>query len=79
MVSVDLTEEQEVTDEDGCTAGYCLSLPGRTLYLTPLLAMKTFRKRGNKDGAIKAFYRLEEEGLGKVLEVAGSKGSLAVI
>lgn len=64
-------------DEDGNTAGYCLSLPGKTLYLTPLLAMK-FRKRGNKDGAIRAFYRLEEEGLGKVLEVAGSKGNLAV-
>jgi len=34
------------------TAGFCLTLPGRTLYLTPLLALKKFRKKGNKDGAV---------------------------
>ena len=34
-------------DEDGNTAGYCLSLPGKTLYLTPLLPMKKFCKRGH--------------------------------
>ena len=76
--SADVVEELGVTHEDGCMAGYCLSLPGNTLYLTPLLAMKKFLKRGNKDGAIRAFYRLEEEGLGKVMEVGGSKGSLGV-
>ena len=38
----------------------------QTLYLTPLLALKKFRKKGNKDGAIRAFYRLEEEGLGRI-------------
>lgn len=76
---VDLTEEiVDVGEDDACTAGYCLSLPGRTLYLTPLLAMKKFRRRGNKDGAIRAFYRLEEDGLGKVLEISGSKGILTV-
>lgn len=47
-------------DEDGNTAGYCLSLPGKTLYLTPLLPMKKFCKRGHKNGAIRAFYRLGE-------------------
>lgn len=62
----------------GNTAGYCLSLPGKTLYLTPLLPMKKFCKRGHKNRAIRAFYRLEEEGVGKVLEVASSKGNLAV-
>jgi len=43
-------------------AGYCLTLPGRKLYLTPLLRIKKFRKRGNKDGALSAFYQLEKEG-----------------
>lgn len=64
--------------EENNTAGFCLTLPGKRLYLTPLLAMKKFRKRGNKDGAIAAFYQLEEQGLGKVLEVAGGKGTSAV-
>lgn len=60
------------------TAAYCLTLPGRKLYLTPLLAMKKFRKRGNKDGALTAFYQLQAEGLGKLLEVEGSKGTSTV-
>ena len=60
------------------TAAFCLSLPGKTLYLTPLLVLKKFRKRANKEGAIRSFYRLEEEGLGKVAEVTGNKGTLFV-
>ena len=64
--------------EEDSTAEFCLHLPGKILFLTPLFAMKKFRKKGNKDGAIRAFYRMEEEGLGKVLEVAGSKGTSAV-
>ena len=31
-----------------------------------------------KEGALRAFYKLEEDGLGKVLEVATSKGSQCV-
>ena len=69
---------EEVKDVEGSTAAYCLSLPGKTLFLTHLLSLKKFRKKGNKDGALRAFYKLEEEGLGRVLEVAGSKGSLCV-
>ena len=65
------------SSEDEATAAYCLTLPGRKLYLTPLLSMKKFRKRGNK-GAIRAFYKLEENGLGKVLELSGSKGTSTV-
>lgn len=57
---------------------YCLALPGRKLYLKPQLAMKKFRKRGNKRGAVEAFYYLEKEGFGKVLEVTTSKGSTVV-
>ena len=44
-------------------------------FLTPLLAQKKFCKRGNKEGTLKAFCQLEEDGLGKPLEVTGSKGS----
>ena len=50
-----------------------------TIHLTPLLKEKKYRgKRGNKDGAIRAFYQLEEEGLGQVIEVEGGKGSSTV-
>ena len=57
-------------DVEGSTAAYCLSLPGKTLNHSHLLSLKKFRRRGNKDGELRAFYMLEEEGLGKVLEVA---------
>lgn len=40
--------------------------------------MKKFRKRGNKEGALAAFYQLEEDGLGKLLELQGSKGTSTV-
>ena len=40
---------------------------------------KKLRKRGNKDGALRAFYQLETEGLAKVLEVGcGSQGTSGV-
>lgn len=74
---MDLAESTPVS-QDVETSGFCLTLPGQTLYLTPLLALKKFRKRGNKDGAIRAFYRLQEEGLGKVLEIGGTKGTSSV-
>ena len=64
--------------DDDATAAHCLKLPGKTLYLTPLLAQKKFRKWGNKEGAIRAFYQLEAEGLGTTLEVGGSKGTALV-
>jgi len=51
------------------TALFCLMLPGKKLHLKPLLAMKKFRNRGNKRGAVEAFYYLENEGLGKVIEL----------
>ena len=43
--------------DDDATAAYCLQLPGKVLYLSPLLATKKFRKRGNKDGALKVSAR----------------------
>ena len=76
-ISVDLTNE-EPKESEGSTAAYCLNLPGKTLFLSHLLSLKKFRKRGNKDGAIKAFFKLEEEGLGKVLEIPSLKASQRV-
>ena len=64
--------------EDDAIAAYCLQLPGKTLYLTPLLAQTKFRTRGNKDGAVRAFYQLETEKLGTTLEIGGSKGTTVV-
>lgn len=77
LFTVDAVEDVKETMDGGTTA-FCLRLPGRTLFLSHLLALKKFRKRGNKDGALKSFYKLQEEGLGMVLEVAGARGSLAV-
>ena len=65
--------------DDDATAAYCLLLPGKVLYLSPLLGQKKFRKRGNKNGAVRAFYQLEDEGLGKVLEVGCTKGTSVVM
>ena len=48
-------------------------LPGKMLYLSKLLAPKKFCNKGNKDGAVRAFYNLED-GLGNVLEVGKGKG-----
>ena len=64
--------------EDDAVAAYCLTLPGQTLYLTPLLQAKKFRKRGNKGGAVRAFLQLEEEGLGKTLVIGEGKGTTQV-
>ena len=64
-----LIRDEAASEES--TAKFCLLLPGKTLYLTPLLAMKKFRKWGNKE----SFYRLEAEGLGKVVELRGARGT----
>ena len=64
-------EGDEVKDEASGTARFCLLLPGNTLYLNHLLALKKFRKRGNKEGVLAVFYRLEEEGLGPLGAVVG--------
>jgi len=40
-------DEGEMTDYNA-TAAFCLLLPGKTLYLSPLLYLKTFRKKGTR-------------------------------
>lgn len=66
---------------EDATTGYCLTLPGKILYLTPLLTAKKFRSRGNKEGALRAFYKIEEEGLGTVSigEFKGKPGKNFII
>ena len=51
---------------------YCLLMPGKILNLSYLLRLKKFRKRGNKDGAVSAFYQLQDAELGRVIEIGGS-------
>ena len=68
----------KTTTEDKSNGAMCLLLPGKKLYLQPLLAMKKFRNKGNKTGVITAFYKLESEKLGKVLEISNSRGSTTV-
>ena len=63
--------EQDISD-DNMTAALCLTLPGKVLYLSPLLTDKKFRNRGNKDGSVRAFLQLEE-GLGTTYVIGGTK------
>ena len=48
-----------MTDSLSAIAAFCLHLPGMKLYLSPLLAQKKIRKRGNKDGAVRASWNLK--------------------
>ena len=50
----------EASDE-ASTAAYCLLLPA---VFESSTRHEKFRKKGNKEEAVAAFYRLEEEGLG---------------
>ena len=58
--------------EEAVQHAYCLLLPGKILNLSYLLRLKKFRKRGNKDGAVSAFYQLQYAELGRVIEIGGS-------
>ena len=60
------------------TATYCLTLPGKELFLSPFLSNKKFREKGNKEGAIKAFDLLQQEGLGQVMETTSVRGTSKV-
>ena len=63
--------------DDKANAAYCLTLPGKKLYLQPLLGQKKFRHRDNKRGTVKAIYLLEKEELGKVI-LRSSKSSVVI-
>lgn len=53
---------------------HCLKIPGKLLDVSILLDKKKFRAYENKDGALKGFRQLQEDGLG-VLEPRRGRGS----
>ena len=55
-----------------------LLLPGPLLHLNALLAMRKFRDRGNKAGAVRGFELLEESGLGEVITTKPPRGASLV-
>ena len=64
--------------EGAANASYCLTLPGKSLNLSNLLAEKKFRDRENKEGALAAFKLLEEEGLGNLISKSSDRGAREV-
>jgi hypothetical protein len=53
------TADQEVKPhcgEDEALAAFCLTLPGKTLYLTPLLSAAKFRNKGRKEDVVRTFW-----------------------
>lgn len=67
----------EPVDPDG-VAAYALRIPGKNLYLTPLLKKKKFRKYGYKTGAMAAFEELLKAEIGKLEEIGAGKGTAKV-
>jgi hypothetical protein len=66
----------EPVEPNGAPA-HTLNLPGKMLYLTPLLKAKKFRKFGYKEGALAAFEELQNAKLGKLEELGAGKGTHA--
>ena len=56
-----------------------LLLPGKTLHLNVLLAMRKFRNTGNKAGALRGFALLEKDGLGKTTSIKLQRGASLVM
>ena len=71
-------ESDETDGQVHANAAYSLLLPGKILYLNALLAMKKFRDRGNKEGAVRGFLALQEAGLGRVVEQKPQRGTTVV-
>ena len=53
-------------------ATYCLLLPGPILNLSTLLVTKKFRARGNKEGALTAMKMLQDDKLGRLIELSST-------
>ena len=47
-------------------------------FFNTTVGTKKYRKKANKDGAVRSFFQLENEGLGKTLEIGGTKGTTLV-
>lgn len=61
-------------EPDGAAA-HTLRLPGKKLYLTPLLKAKKFRNFGYRAGAMSAFEELQKAELGILEELGAGKGT----
>ena len=70
--------ENSPVSEDKQVASFCLTIPGKMLHISTLLAKKFFRNRGNKDGAVRAIKMLEKGGLGTVYEDKPVSGTTVV-
>ena len=55
-------EKNFAVSEDKKVASFCLTIPGKVLHISTLLAKKFFRYKGNKGGAVKAIRMLEKAG-----------------
>lgn len=60
------SNDAEVPLTSNMAATHTLKLPGGKLFLTPLLKAKKYRNYGHKQGALTAWEKLEESGLGRV-------------
>ena len=68
-------EDTENSDNKSAAA-HCLKLPGKHLYLAPLLKQKKFHNYGSKSGALAAFEELLSSELGRI--VSETQKSLTV-
>lgn len=71
-------QKNDAITEDKKVASFCLTIPGKVLHISTLLAKKFFRNKGNKDGAVKAIKMLEKAGLGTVCEDKPLSGTTLV-
>ena len=55
-----------------------LLLPGKVLYLNALLALRKFKDRSNKAGAVHGFEILQESNLGKLISLKPQRGATMV-
>jgi hypothetical protein len=59
-------------------AGYTI-LPGKALDISAIVKAKKIKNRGNKPGALEACKRLEEAGMGKLVELGKFRGTAMVM
>ena len=72
-----IEEKSEEPSELRGVAAHTLKLPGKRLYLTPLLKAKKFRQYGYKTGALAAFDELQQAGLGVLDTVTRKSGNVS--
>lgn len=75
LIILGVAERGETSTESSeADLTYTLKLPGKRLKLTALLYAKKFRNFGNKQGALRAFKKLESLELGKLETVSTKTG-----